>query len=104
MLSAALPAEASDKKIYFTAWDDFRGEANVNVITVGARTSVVTFGTPAALPVAFDHVVRVIGEHDWRNAEMPVDVVVPGAGHHTNRALRGAVPVTATLKHVLGIA
>ncbi|GFZ98087.1 hypothetical protein GCM10011497_30990 [Elstera cyanobacteriorum] len=71
---------------------------------VGARTSVVTFGTPAALPVAFDHVVRVIGEHDWRNAEMPVDVVVPGAGHHTNRALRGAVPVTATLKHVLGIA
>ncbi len=71
---------------------------------VGARTSIVTFGTPAALPVAFDHVVRIVGEHDWRNADMPTDLVVRGAGHHTNRALRGHVPVTATLKHALGIA
>lgn len=71
---------------------------------VGMTTSVVTFGTPAALPLPFDHVVRVIGEHDRHAAPGLADHIVSGAGHHTNSALRGHLPVTQTLKTVLGIA
>ncbi len=78
--------------------------AAANVLA--ARARIVTISARIAMPRPFRHVIDVMGEWDWfgeinsRHA-IPVDEVVPQAGHHTNTELPNHLPVTEILRKVL---
>ncbi|MBP2548858.1 hypothetical protein J2858_001774 [Neorhizobium galegae] len=73
---------------------------------LAARARIITISARIAMPRPFRDVIDVMGEWDWfgeinsRHA-IPVDELVPQAGHHTNTDLPNHVPVTETLRKVL---
>jgi hypothetical protein len=73
---------------------------------LGGTTRIVTFSARIAMPPAFHDVIDVMGEWDWfgdlnSRPDIPPDVVVPKALHHTNTELAWHLPVTTTLKLAL---
>jgi hypothetical protein len=74
--------------------------------TVARDVPIVTFGARIAMPNEIARVIDVMGDLDSFGAlnsrpDIPVDVTVPNAWHHTNTALPFHVPVTKVLSDVV---
>jgi hypothetical protein len=68
---------------------------------------IVTIGARIYMPRPFRNIVDVMGELDWfgemnSRRDIPIDVPVKGAWHHTNTEFPAHVPVTGTLRGILG--
>ena len=73
---------------------------------VARDVPIVTFGARIAMPTEVETVIDVMGDMDSFGAmnsrpDIPVDVNVPNAWHHTNTRLPFHVPVTKVLEGVL---
>lgn len=71
-----------------------------------AEMRVVTFSARIAMPSQISRVIDVMGEFDSFGAlnsrpDIPVDVSVPGAWHHTNTRLPFHLPVTKVLGDIV---
>jgi hypothetical protein len=69
---------------------------------IGEKTCIVTLSAKIAMPPACRHVVDVMGQLDAfgvfnSRPDIPTDVTVPGAWHHTNTDLPWHLPVTSVL-------
>lgn len=73
--------------------------------TVARGVPIVTFGARIAMPAGIAAVIDVMGDLDSFGAmnsrpDIPVDVNVPGAWHHTNTRLPFHVPVRKVLQEI----
>lgn len=73
---------------------------------LAADVCVVTFSARIAMPRELKRVIDVMGELDTFGAlnsrpDIPVDVSVPGAWHHTNTRLPFHLPVTKVLGQIV---
>jgi hypothetical protein len=74
---------------------------------LGKSSSIITVSARIAMPQEFESVIDVMGEWDWfgelnSRRYIRADRTVPAAWHHTNTELPWHVPVTKTLRDVLG--
>jgi hypothetical protein len=79
-------------------------EKRVEALSHSAR--IITVSAIIAMPRPFKDVVDVIGAWDWfgelnSRPDIPPDVIVPGAWHHTNTELPAHLPVTKTLRAIV---
>ncbi|MEO0698906.1 MAG: hypothetical protein AAFY81_04215, partial [Pseudomonadota bacterium] len=73
---------------------------------VARSVPIVTFGARIAMPTEVATVIDVMGDLDSFGAlnsrpDIPVDVAVPNAWHHTNTRLPYHVPVTKVLEGIV---
>ena len=69
---------------------------------IGEKTCIITLSAKIAMPSACRHVIDVMGQLDAfgtfnSHLDIPTDVTVPAAGHHTNTDLPWHLPVTSVL-------
>ena len=74
---------------------------------IGRDTTVITVSARVAMPRQFQNVIDVMGSLDVfgefnSRRQIPNDIVVPGAWHHTNTELPMHLPVTRTVGEALG--
>jgi hypothetical protein len=77
-------------------------------LPIPADTKIVTVSAAIVMPSAFTDIVDVMGEWDWFGAlnsgpQIPIDVSVPQAWHHTNCEVPYHLPVTETLAAILSV-
>jgi hypothetical protein len=75
-------------------------------LPIPVDTKIVTVSAAIVMPSAFTDIVDVMGEWDWFGAlnsgpQIPIDVRVPRACHHTNREVPYHLPVTETFAAIL---
>ncbi|MEO0871333.1 MAG: hypothetical protein AAFY19_05135 [Pseudomonadota bacterium] len=73
---------------------------------IAQSVPIVTFGARIAMPTEVERVIDVMGDLDSFGAlnsrpDIPVDVNVPNAWHHTNTRLPYHVPVTKVLEGIV---
>jgi hypothetical protein len=84
----------------------FVGQDAARARTFARSVRIVTISARIYMPQPFRDIVDVMGEWDWfgeinSRQDIPVDVAVKGAWHHTNTEFPAHIPVTATLRGVL---
>lgn len=76
-------------------------------LPIAADTKIITVSAAVVMPSAFTDIVDVMGGWDWfgrlnSGPQIPIDVTVPRAWHHTNREVPYHLPVTETVAEILG--
>ncbi len=76
--------------------------------TIGKKARVVTLSAKIAMPMAISNVIDVMGQIDNfgglnSRPDIHTDYRVPAAWHHTNTDLFFHLPVTKTMRQVLGL-
>ena len=74
---------------------------------VAEAARIVTISARIAMPPLCRNVIDVMGAWDWfgglnSRPDIPTDYLAPNAWHHTNTELPAHLPVTKTLRKVLG--
>ncbi|MDP3854111.1 hypothetical protein [Phenylobacterium sp.] len=85
---------------------DLRRQDPGNATALAAAATIVTISARIAMPTGF-RTLDVMGALDWfggMNSRLDIapDHLVAGAWHHTNTELAAHLPVTSTLRAVLG--